>query len=101
MRSFRLICALVLAVGLAILPVSAAFAMSQAQTHAGMSDTGDDCPCCKPAQQDGCLLKCCHVQALIVDGFATTRPGPISFLATGADRFMAFAPRPDPPPPRS
>jgi hypothetical protein len=102
MRSFRLICALVLAASLAILPVSAAFAMTQmGKSEAGMVAAGDDCPCCKPAKADGCFLKCCHLHALAVDGMAIAKPRSLQVAEFGTVRFAALVSGPEPPPPRS
>jgi hypothetical protein len=100
MRIFRFICALVLAASLAVLPVSAALAMS----HVTKSDTslmapGDDCPCCTPTEPESCL-KCCHVQSLPIEGLLVTGPVPARFTELGADRFAAVVLGPDPPPPR-
>ena len=102
MRSFRLICALVLATSLAILPVSAAFALTHmAKSEAGIVAAGDDCPCCQPAKADSCLLKCCHLQALVVDGMAIAKSRSLHVAEFSTQRFAALASGPEPPPPRS
>jgi hypothetical protein len=95
-------CAFAMAASLAILPVSATFAMMHvAKTDAAMMASGDDCPCCKPAISNTCLFKCCHVQALAVDGLAIAKPVSPVFFESGAGPFVAVASGPDPPPPRS
>jgi hypothetical protein len=102
MRSFRLVWALVLAASLAILPVSASFAMAHvATTEVGMTASRDDCPCCKPMKVDSCFLKCCQVQAVAVDGLVIAKLRTPRLVAFSAKRLMAVALRPDPPPPRS
>jgi hypothetical protein len=102
MWSFRLVCALVLAVSLVILPVSAAFAaLHAASVQADMMGSADDCPCCKRKHMDTCLFKCWQLQALIVRGAEVTNPAPVRFGETAAHRFAAFDFGPDPPPPRS
>lgn len=102
MRSFRLVCALVLAVGLAVLPVSASFAMPHAaKSEAGMMASGDDCPCCTPAKAESCPLICCHVQAVAVDGPVLAKPAMPRLVPCSAQRPLAIDLRPDPPPPRS
>jgi hypothetical protein len=101
MRRFRLICALVLAASLAVLPVAAGLAMAHAaRAQSSMMASGGDCPCCKPAKTDGCFLVCCHLQALTVDGSAMAAFAPVRFVAPGEDAIEASAPKPDPPPPR-
>ena len=100
-RAFRLLCALVLAGSLAVLPVSAAFAMTHAaNAEAGIVASGDDCPCCNPEKAETCFVKCC-VQALIVHGTEATKPAPARFDQAAARRSAALALGPDPPPPRS
>lgn len=103
MRSFRLVCALVLAAGLAMLPVSGALAMAHAaNVDAGMTMAlGDDCPCCKSEKTETCFLKCCHVQALMVDGVEAAKTTSPRFGETALHLFAALALGPDPPPPRS
>lgn len=101
MRAFRLLCALVLAAGLTVLPVSAALAMTHAaNAEVGMMAPGVDCPCCKPEKSETCFVKCC-VQALVVLGEEVTKPAPARFGETAMRRSAALALGPDPPPPRS
>ena len=102
MRIVRLIWVLVLAAGLAGLPVAAALAMTHA-AEAGMSASaaGDECPCCTPAKPDTCPLKCCHVQALTVDGLPIAGPMSERFVEHEANTGIAVTLRPDPPPPRA
>jgi hypothetical protein len=98
----RLIWAFVLAVSLAGLPVVAAMATAHA-AQAGMSASasGDDCPCCKPDKPDTCPLKCCHLQALAVEGLVFAKPMSERLVAHEANAGIAVTLRPDPPPPRS
>jgi hypothetical protein len=102
MRSFRLVWALVLAASLAILPVSTSFAMADvAKTEIGMTAPGEDCPCCKPMKVDRCFVKCCQMQGVAVDGLVIAKPRTPRLVAFSANRLVAVALRPDPPPPRS
>lgn len=102
MRSLRILCALILAVSLAVLPVSATFAVTHAgNTEAGMMAPGDDCPCCKPMKADSCALKCCHAPAVAADSLEMEEPPSLRFLVLGAEPFPANALGPDPPPPRT
>lgn len=101
MRVLRPIRSLLLAVGLAVLPVSAAMAMTHAvKAEISMGSPGEDCPCCNPAKTDACPLKCCHLQALTVEGFAPFNAAPADFGAHKAHLGIAVSLRPDPPPPR-
>jgi hypothetical protein len=95
------ICALALAASLAILPVSATLAMMHAaKPDVAMMATSDDCPCCKPAVSNTCLFKCCHVQALVVDGRVLSKPASPVFFEPSVAFFVAVVLGPDPPPPR-
>jgi hypothetical protein len=103
MRVCRLMFAAVLVIALAALPIASAMAMTHAgKTQASMSAAVDDCPCCGPAQPvEKCPLKCCHVQAVAVEGALII--GPMSALDTDASERpgTAVSIRPDPPPPRA
>lgn len=102
MCSFRLVCAVVLAASLAILPVSASFVMTNvAKTEHGVMSPSDDCPCCKAANVNSCVLKCCHVQALAIDELVLGEPEPAGFDFWSGAPLRAVSFRPDPPPPRS
>jgi hypothetical protein len=102
MRSFRLICALVLAASLAMLPVSASLAMTHtAKADMDMAASGDDCPCCEPAKSpDACFPECCHLQALRIEVLAFAKPPAPQFVVLGAQDCVAIVSGPDPPPPR-
>lgn len=101
MRILRLIWAVILAASLAILPVSAAMAMTHgAKAEMSMSSPGDDCPCCNPSKANACSLKCCHLQALTVEGFAPFKASAADFDAHENDLGVAVSLRPEPPPPR-
>jgi hypothetical protein len=102
MRICRLFFAVLLAMGLATLPISAAVAMTYAaKAEMGMSSSADDCPCCKPAQLGTCLLKCCHIQAISADSPAAVHPLPPLFPEAAVELGTAVSFAPDPPPPRS
>jgi hypothetical protein len=110
MRAVRLMLALLLCAGLAILPIAAAPAMSgAAMSGAAMAETGTtghDCPCCKadqPAgmQPGGCSFMCCHLQAIAVESVEIAKPGATRFAAPDAPPATSVALRPDPPPPRA
>lgn len=106
MRIFRLLSALVLAAGLALLPVSAAMAMTHAAKPdmgmgASMSASADDCQCCNAVELDACPLACCHFQVLNVEGLAIARPMSGRLVGREAETVVWLALRPDPPPPRS
>jgi hypothetical protein len=102
MRACRLIFAVVLAIALAALPVAAAMAMTHAgKAHASMSAAGDDCLCCNPTQPpEKCSDKCCHVQAIAVDGVLILPPVAVVDARASARPGTAISTRPDPPPPR-
>jgi hypothetical protein len=92
----------VLATSLVILPLSASLAMKHAaEADASMMASGDECPCCKPAKLDTCLLMCCHVQAPTVEGFVPWLAAPPEFDVQNTRLAIAVSLRPDPPPPRS
>jgi hypothetical protein len=102
MRVVRFISALVVATGLAMLPVGAAMAMGHAsKAEAAATTSGDDCPCCDVAPMDGCPVLCCHLSALFVGDWAMTRPSSHRLAEGDDDPLTAFVARPDPPPPRS
>lgn len=102
MRFLRLMSALVLAVALAILPVSAATAMTHAaKAEMSMSSSGDDCPCCDVNAADACSLKCCQLQALTIDALDLLKAEPEDFDPLPRDLAIAVSLQPDPPPPRS
>jgi hypothetical protein len=102
MRVLRFISALVVATGLAVLPLGAVLAMGHApQTEAAVTTSGDDCPCCDVAIADACPILCCHLSALSIEGWAIPRPASESHVESDGDLLTAFVARPDPPPPRS
>jgi hypothetical protein len=107
MRGVRFILALVLATSLIILPMSAGMAMSHvhaSKTEMGMGTSGADCPCCNAAHKcaaDTCMLKCFSVSALALEARPLMQPFVTVFAAVVMKRLVGYAPRPDPPPPRS
>jgi hypothetical protein len=103
MRICRLMFAAVLAIALAALPVASAMAMTHAgKTQASISAAADDCPCCGPAQAvEKCPLKCCHVQAVAVDGALIIAPVAVLDAGSSERPGTAVSIRPDPPPPRA
>ena len=105
MRSFRLIIAVLLAVSLSIVPVSAAMAvMHVGAAEMSVSEPGSDCPCCDAAHKcatDICTLKCHSSTAISVELKPLTERLPQRFAVMGAIRPSPFSPQPDPPPPRS
>jgi hypothetical protein len=102
MRFCRLILAGLLAASVALLPVSAAMAMTHAaKAEMSMSASGDDCPCCKSAQADACPFTLCSLQAISVDGPAMLMPTPACFAERGPQILAGVSLRPTPPPPRS
>ena len=105
MRTVRLIIAALLAMSLAILPVSAGMAaMQAADTKMSMSASGDSCPCCDTANKcasDICMVKCFNAAALLVDVQPLAESLLKRFVGTGLTAMSPFAPQPDPPPPRS
>lgn len=104
MRSVRLIIAVLLAASLAILPMSAAMAMTHAaKAEMSMGASGDNCPCCNAARKcatDTCQFKCFSAPA-ILEGAPLAQPRPELFIAIGEATLSPFLARPDPPPPRS
>ena len=105
MRTVRLIIAALLAMSLAILPVSAGMtAMHAAKTEMSTNASGDSCPCCDPANTcaaDICTAKCFNAAALLVEGQPFAESLLKRFVGTGLTAMSPFAPQPDPPPPRS
>ena len=103
MRMCRLMFAAVMAIALAALPIEAAAAMSHAhKAQMSLTATGDDCPCCHPAQPlKNCPLKCCHLQAIPVDDQVIAVPLAAPDVSASTNFGAAVSIRPDPPPPRS
>jgi hypothetical protein len=99
MRLFRLMFALLLATSLAILPISPAATLTHA-AKAEMAMAADDCPCCKTGQPDSCPLKCCHLQAIAVEGVKIARPSAARFVVYDAPVATPVPRRPELPPPR-
>jgi hypothetical protein len=101
MRVLRLLFALLVAASLASLPIAATMASAQAgEPHASMSASDTDCPCCRSTQQHAGQLKCCGLQALLVEGWAVPKPSAGRFAEGAQERGVDQLPQPDPPPPR-
>ena len=105
MRTIRLIIVALLAIGLAVVPMSAVMAQSHgAKAAASMSSSMDDCPCCNAAKKcetDLCQFKCFNTPAVSVHGLPLVRPLPEPLFAGATAAWSPLALRPDPPPPRS
>ena len=105
MRIFRLIIAVLPAVGLVVLPVSATVTMAHlAKAEMGMGAAGNDCPCYNAIEKcptDICAFKCHSAPAISVESPPLLRPLPEAFIDTDLAALLPFSPRPDPPPPRS
>lgn len=105
MRGFRLVIAVMLAASLAILPASAAMAVSHAaKAEMSMTAAGSDCPCCDAAHKcspDTCMISCHGVSAISAVGPDLIQPLPELFVDMGPADLSPFSARPDPPPPRS
>jgi hypothetical protein len=104
MRAVRLAIAALLAMALAVLPISAGLAKpAAAQTEMSMGAPDDGCPCCDTANDhagDICHLKCCSATAIPVEGQPPARPGSAVKIHMMAARLSPFSVPPDPPPPR-
>lgn len=105
MRTIRLIITALVAVNLAVVPMSAAMAMFHgANVQMSMSSSMDDCPCCNAAKKcatDLCQFKCFNTPAISVHGLPLVRPLTEPLIAGPTAPWSPFALRPDPPPPRS
>jgi hypothetical protein len=105
MRMCRLVIAVLLAVSFAALPIAAGMARVQAMSsEMSMDASPDDCPCCDAAHKcpaDACMVKCFNVSAIAIATPTVAAPLPPLFDPIGSLPWMAFLPRPDPPPPRS
>lgn len=103
MRTVRLVLALLIAAGLAMLPVSAAMAISHvssADMH--MSAPQDGGSCCDHADGHGCpLALCCHIQLAMAEQpqFAGRLASLLAPIPLTVEPGAALGP--DPPPPRS
>jgi hypothetical protein len=104
MRAIRLVVAVVLAMSLTVLPMSAGMAkMHVATAEMGVDTSGNSCPCCDAAHKCAtgmCMLNCYNVPAISVEGLPLTQPLRERFVALGAPVPAPFSRRPDPPPPR-
>jgi hypothetical protein len=108
MRAIRFAIAALIAVALAVLPVSVPFAMQPGgKADAGMTaTTASDatCPCCDATHDPAkgiCTLKCCSIAVTPVEPHL---PVPLGSRLDGdmlAAWFAPFTLPPDPPPPRS
>jgi len=108
MRTIRLMIVALFAVNLAIVPISAAMAMSAmshgAKTEMSMSSSMHDCPCCNAAKKcatDLCQFKCFGTPAISVRGLSLVEPLPETLIAGATAAWSPVTLRPDPPPPRS
>jgi hypothetical protein len=105
MRFIRVVIAVLLAVSLAILPVSSAMAaMHAGNPEMSMSAPDSDCACCNAAHKcatDICTLKCYNSAALYVEGQLLVGPLPQPLIDMASPAMSPFSQRPDPPPPRS
>lgn len=104
MRTIRLVVAVLLAMSLTVLPMSAGMAKMHVATAEMDVDTpGNSCPCCDAAHKcatDICMLACYCVPAISVEGPPLTQPLRERLVALGAPVLAPFSQRPDPPPPR-
>lgn len=105
MRTIRLAIAVLLAMSLTILPVSAAMNVGHvAKAEMSMGASGDDCACCNATKKcltDICMFKCYNAPAISVEGMPSAQPLPQPYVAIRAAFLSPFSTRPDPPPPRS
>ena len=105
MRTYRLVIAVLLALGFTVLPVAAGMAkVHAASSEMSMGASGDDCPCCNAAHKcpaDTCMLKCFNVTAIALEASPVLAPLPAPFTPPSVTTMAAFSARPDPPPPRS
>ncbi len=109
MAAFRRVLALLIALGLAMAPVASAAALLggakgnvhvSGKTHdCGHGAAADETPSDAP-QPDGCLLACCHLQAILVDGMAVAARPAQSYAHAAFAAVLPFARQPDLPPPR-
>ena len=104
MRAIRLAIAALIALALAVAPISAGFAKpTAAKTEMGMSMPDADCPCCdtqRDPSADVCPLKCCSA-AVLAEALPLAGPRAAGTVDTVAAVLAPFSPPPDPPPPRS
>ena len=103
MRTVRFVLTLLIVGSLAMLPVSAAMAMSHASNaEMSMSASPGGEPCSTPAERDdGCSLACCHIQLLAVEQPAAAQAPAHFGVACPLGGLPGAAFGPDPPPPRS
>jgi hypothetical protein len=105
MRIFRLIVAVLLAVGLVVLPVSATVTMAHpAKAEMGMGAAGHDCPCCNAVEKcpdEKCAFNCQNAPAISAESPPLLQPLPEAFVDANSAALLPFSRRPDPPPPRS
>ena len=110
MRAVRRVIAALIALALAVSPMSAGIA-KQAVAKAEMSMSAPDGACPHGHASDGpaasndpaadvCALKCCAA-AILADGQPPARRSHLSVADTGAVAPTPFTLQPDPPPPRS
>lgn len=104
MRAVRFAISALLAMALAVLPVSAGLAKpAAAQAEMSMGAPDDNCPCCDTTNDraaDVCHLKCCNAAAVLVEGQPLMPPTPGTDGNTVSGALSPFSRPPDPPPPR-
>jgi hypothetical protein len=104
MRAVRFAIVALIAMALAVLPVTASIAkVGAAQAGMSMGAPDDNCPCCDTSNDraaDTCHLKCCHAAAVLVEAQPLTPPTPGAGTAIAEGALSPFSQPPDPPPPR-
>jgi hypothetical protein len=105
MRAVRLAIAALIAVALAVLPMSAGLAQPPAgKAEMRMTAPNDAHPGCDATYghaADLCNLKCCGVIAILVEGQVLPKTRPRPRMDKVAAPLEPFTQPPDPPPPRS
>jgi hypothetical protein len=103
MRAVRLILVVLIALALAVLPVSAGLAMPHGTMHETGMNASDDCPCCDKTPDRAahvCHVKCCGAVAILAAEQSLAAPRAEAASEMPAAVLSPFISRPDPPPPR-
>lgn len=103
MLAVRLVLAALIALALAVLPVSAGLAMPHGTMHETGMNAPDDCPCCGKTPDPAahvCHVKCCGAVAILAAQQPLAGPRAEAADEMPATALSPFMSRPEPPPPR-